>query len=61
MLQYAPALNSSDEEKKTIFTLHCVPHCSMYLVMISYFYSAISMRRLALITKYGRLSSGDMV
>ena len=47
---YAPTLDSSDEEK-TLSMLHCVPHSSMYLVLISCFYSAISMHGLALITK----------
>ena len=53
---YAPTLDSSDEEK-TLSTLHCFPHSSMYLVLISCFHSAISMHGLALITKCGRLLS----
>jgi len=40
-------------KKKTLSALDCVPPSSMYLVLISCFYPAISMHGLALITKCG--------
>ena len=51
-------LSTHRMKKKTLFTLYCIPYSSMYPVLISYFYSAISMRGLVLITKCGKTVVG---